>query len=231
MMKKFQINLFDFSHFRCELMGVATLFIVLCHTTKYNLPMPNWLYTLFGNGGAGVDMFLFLSGMGIFNSYGKRKTNLVPLYKWFWRRYLRIIVPCAFYIVSIVLYQYLQSYFDYLNVSDVLLNLSGCGFLFGKGSLWFVTCILILYVLTPLFHNLLDGKNRYMYALLLSLMSLMFGYIHFTDAELICKLQFMLCRFPCYFIGYVMGSEINAKKSISIGYLVSKYSVNSVLCA
>lgn len=72
-MRQMQFNLFDFSRFRSELMGVATILIILCHTTKYNMVMPSWLYTIFGNCGAGVDIFLFLSGMGIFNSYANRE--------------------------------------------------------------------------------------------------------------------------------------------------------------
>lgn len=54
-------------------MGVATILVILCHATKFNLVMPSWLYTILGNGGAGVDIFLFLSGMGIFNSYTNRE--------------------------------------------------------------------------------------------------------------------------------------------------------------
>lgn len=207
------MNLFIFSRLRNELMGVATLLIVICHTTKFNLVMPSWLFTLLGNCGVGVDIFLFLSGLGIFYSYLKRKESSVPLYKWLIRRYLRIVIPCAFFIIPITLYEY--SYSTTLDLNGILLNLSGYGFLVGKGSLWFVACILLLYVITPLIHSLLYNDNRYLYAFVLSVLSLLFGYIRFSDNEIVHKLQFMACRFPCYFIGYAMAKDIISKKCVA----------------
>ncbi len=105
--------------------------------------MPPWLYTILGNGGAGVDVFLFLSGMGIFNSYANRKKNKISVYKWFWKRYIRIIIPCAFFIVPLSIIEYNQLSSEEIDINGILFNLSGFGFLFEKGALWFVTCILL----------------------------------------------------------------------------------------
>lgn len=219
-MRQLQFNLFYFSRFRSELMGVATILIILCHTTKYNLVMPSWLYTILGNCGAGVDIFLFLSGMGIFNSYANREKNKTSVYKWFWRRYIRIIIPCAFFIVPLSIIEYNLSSSENIDINGILLNLSGFGFLFEKGALWFVTCILFLYMITPLIHILLTSKYKYLYASFLCIVALFCGYVHLTDSSILYKLQFMLCRFPSYFIGYVLAKDINNKHKVSIWKLI-----------
>lgn len=218
-MRQFQFNLFDFSRFRSELMGVATLLIILCHATKFNLVMPSWLFSLLGNGGAGVDIFLFLSGMGIFNSYANREINRIPIYEWFWKRYVRIIIPCAFFIVPLTILEYTQSSLKEIDINGILLNLSGFGFLFGKGALWFVTCILLLYLITPIINKLLKRK-KYLYASFLCVISLILGYVHFSESGIISKLQFMLCRFPSYFIGYAMAKEIKDQHNVAVWKLV-----------
>lgn len=219
-MREFQFNLFDFSRFRSELMGSATLLIILCHATKYDLGMPSWLFTILGNGGAGVDIFLFLSGLGIFNSYTNSENNGIPVYKWFWRRYVRIIIPCAFFIIPLTVLEYTQSSLGEIDFCGILLNLSGFGFLFGKGALWFVTCILFLYFITPMINKLLKGKNKYLYASILSFISLLLGYVYFSDNIMAYKLQFMLCRFPSYFIGYAIAKEIRDQHHVAIWKLV-----------
>lgn len=115
-----QFNLFDFSRFRSELMGVATILVILCHATKFNLVMPSWLYTILGNGGAGVDIFLFLSGMGIFNSYTNREKNKTSIHKWFWKRYIRIIIPCALFIVPLTILEYFKSSSSAIGIGGIL---------------------------------------------------------------------------------------------------------------
>ena len=57
----------DFSVYRTELMGVATLMILVCHIVAY-VPMPMSLYYILAFCDIGVDIFLFLSGMGIWYS-------------------------------------------------------------------------------------------------------------------------------------------------------------------
>ena len=54
-------------------MGIATLLIIACHAPVYGVAMPQWMNVILGSGGFGVDIFLFLSGMGIYNSYMKNK--------------------------------------------------------------------------------------------------------------------------------------------------------------
>ena len=55
------IELANISRYRGELMGMAMVFIILFHA---DLPRNDMFYGLRRMGNVGVDMFLFLSGVG-----------------------------------------------------------------------------------------------------------------------------------------------------------------------
>lgn len=61
-MKIKDINLTDISRFRAEQMGVAMVIVVLFHVA---LPRSDAFFGLRRMGNLGVDIFLFLSGMGL----------------------------------------------------------------------------------------------------------------------------------------------------------------------
>ena len=44
-------NLGLFSQYRSELMGIATLLIIICHAPIYGVQMPQWLSIFLSNGG------------------------------------------------------------------------------------------------------------------------------------------------------------------------------------
>src|SRR5574344_1126242 len=90
------IELGNISKYRAEQMGIAMLFIILFHVS---LPRSDMFFGLRRIGNIGVDMFLFLSGIGLWFSWMKN-----PSAKHFFiRRYLRIypawlIIACLYYI-------------------------------------------------------------------------------------------------------------------------------------
>lgn len=64
----YQLNLGNLSLYRSELMGIATMLIIVCHAPAYGVEIPAWLSRVLSSGGFGVDIFLFLSGMGMYHS-------------------------------------------------------------------------------------------------------------------------------------------------------------------
>ena len=63
-MKSFPLN--DISRYRGELMGLAMVLIILFHVS---LPRHDSFYGLVRMGNIGVDIFLFLSGIGLWFSW------------------------------------------------------------------------------------------------------------------------------------------------------------------
>lgn len=65
------INLNVFSQYRSALMGFSTILILICHSIEYVGVDKGIMYHLLVQGNRGVDIFLFLSGIGIFYSLSK----------------------------------------------------------------------------------------------------------------------------------------------------------------
>lgn len=220
-------NLGLFSKYRMELMGVATLLIIICHMYPNGVVMPTFVSYILANGGAGCDVFLFLSGFGICHSFALNRAKGKNVWHWYLKRYMRLFIPCALIIIPFNIY---LAYPNACNWVGSLINASGLGFLFRAGSLWYVSCTLLLYLLTPVLDKLLHGKRKWKYVFILSVFSLIFGYFNFNEAALE-PWQFCVQRFPNFFIGYALTEEImQAKHNGNIWLLVVIPSVIAISC-
>lgn len=65
-MKGFSVS--DISQYRTELMGVATLLVVFGHSAGNGVFMPGWMKSLCGLASVSVDIFLLVSGLGLWYS-------------------------------------------------------------------------------------------------------------------------------------------------------------------
>ena len=77
--------------YRNQLMGIAAIGVVCVHSNSI-VNWPDFLGTLFGYGGIGVYIFVFLSSIGLYNSLKSRGGGYkkAEFYK---RRFQRVIVP------------------------------------------------------------------------------------------------------------------------------------------
>ena len=84
------------SQYRSQLFGFAILWIMCMHSREFT-PIPDnpllsqsLLYDgIILVGGVGVDMFLFLSGIGLYYALEKRPT----LKQFYFRRFKRLLIP------------------------------------------------------------------------------------------------------------------------------------------
>lgn len=202
------INLGLLSSYRTELMGIAALLIIICHAPVYEVSMPGSLAKILGTLGCGVDIFLFLSGMGMYNSYSNHLKKGSSLLQWWSKRYLRIIVPCLLIIIPIKCWNPSHTPVDWGNL---LLEFSGFGL--GISPLWFVTSILFLYLITPIISFVLRGKHRTWLCVGLSLFCFVIAYPPHSLNE---SLAFMVQRWPSYLLGWALANAIKESKDVSI---------------
>lgn len=100
------------SDYRQELMGISAIGIILCHMPFYCTELPGIVKSLFLLGDYGVDMFLLLSGLGIWTSLAssKIKRNVLcykwgGLFKWYKKRYIRLLVPYCIIMIPFYAWQ------------------------------------------------------------------------------------------------------------------------------
>lgn len=135
------------SRYRSELMGISILWIVLFHTVawKHNqLPgVMSDLYGLLFHGYLGVEIFLLLSGIGLYYSLQKNG-SLSHFYR---KRLQRLLLP--YLTVGLCFF----GYYDLLisgHVGQFIKDISLYSFWAeGNRILWFIALIIPLYIVYP----------------------------------------------------------------------------------
>ena len=151
-------NLFTISEARNVIFGLATLWIGLFHSNYLSLERytgNHFLIDVFknfrGSGNIGVDMFLFLSGEGLFFSFSK--DSRVGS---FWKKRLMRVLPSAFLIAVV----YFSLRYVHGRESGLLAYVSRVTFTYffvtGERVFWFISLILALYIVFPIFYKIID---------------------------------------------------------------------------
>lgn len=198
------------SRYKGVMMGIAILIVVYGHLFYYHsglmayqyLNVTQW-YTV-----GSVDIFLFLSGFGIYHSL---KKNPEPLP--FIERRMGRLLPS--YLPFIVVYCAFMLWAGQMNKWQALGNLTTFGWWTRMGAQfnWYIPTLIVLYLLSPLLFGIIEKYRRK--ALLL------FPLLFLLDAACVdTSLMMGVSRFPVYFLGMYLGAEAAEGKSPSRWHLV-----------
>lgn len=201
------IELQNISRYRGELMGAAMLFVILFHV---GLPREDAFYGLRRIGNIGVDMFLFLSGVGLWFSWTKHPS----LKHFFTRRYLRIypawlIIACLFYIPDFLgPRQFSTNIIDLLG--DVLINWDF--WLHDELSFWYIPATMMLYLFAPAYMQLIIKHPVYRWLPVVMIMwCILVQYVTPIHAA-VGHLEIFWSRVPIFFIGINFGQAVKEKR-------------------
>ena len=238
-------NLFAISEARNVIFGIATLWIGLFHSDNLTMAQYNdnqFLIDAFrffrGSGNAGVDMFLFLSGIGLFFSFSKDSRVLS-----FWKKRLMRVLPTAFLIATFyVSFRYVNGRFT----SGLTFYLSRLTFTYffwrGERVFWFISLILALYLVFPVMYKIIE-RFRLWGALGMIALVLAFNFLLRAFAPgIYSNVEIAFCRIPVFIIGIWAGKFVMEKKEISrkwlwaflgmaVGALVLMYFYNDIVKA
>lgn len=164
------LELNDISRYRAELMGVATIMVIICHSL-----MPpsiyvanNYVRWLLVQGNRGVDIFLFLSGYGISFSlnmiYQKDSDSLWHkqqqrggVIHWYIARYSKVLPT---YIVLSAIYFILDAYSNNQNLMEnVVKGISTIGYFTSHNGFWFFALLFPLYLISPVLFKMLNNSR------------------------------------------------------------------------
>lgn len=102
-----QFNVQNISKYRGQLMGIATLLVIFGHSVGNGVAMPRWMESLCGLSSVGVDIFLLVSGLGLWYSLTSLNgNNFERVNIWYLRRYKRILIPYLIILASRRYYLY-----------------------------------------------------------------------------------------------------------------------------
>lgn len=154
-MRNISFDLQLLSKYRAELMGFATILIILCHAIPNGVHLPHVIEKVMEFGQTGVELFLFLSGIGMYYSLAlpKKKVNLGT---WCYKRVSRLMLPYwIIYAPYFCVYSYLIGKISLLSCVDKFTTI---GFWFGDSCVWFIAAIIPMYLLSPLMLCIMNQK-------------------------------------------------------------------------
>ena len=215
---KMQIDLNQLSKYRTPLMGLAALMIIICHAPQYGVTMPITISSLLQRGGLGVDIFLFLSGLGCYYSLSKG----VALRQWYYKRFIRIFVPYLFIQIPFWIWKLCNGVFSF---SKELMVFSTIDFWLNHTGAWYIALLIPLYSLTPLIYMCLQLGNRIFLAGLMVVVLIIVCMLNidtFNGAPYaICNnLQWAFGRVPSFIIGMAAAPLIKRGMKIHVGVLI-----------
>ena len=156
------------SKYRSVLMGIAILMIMFCHfdvaLSHHDMPV-NSFARICHTFTVGVDIFLFLSGVGLYYSYTKKRITYMTFQK---KRILRLF-PLYFLIAGItyIIYDVIISHFGFGKVFRDIFFISW--FTEASTKYWYILAIAVFYLLFPFLYNFIhSGSNGLFKTVLIS---------------------------------------------------------------
>lgn len=190
-----------FSKYRKELMGIATIMILIIHSYECRVSYPNLLDMIFSKSYIGVDIFLFASGLGCW--YSLNKNN--KIIKFYVHRIQRILPYYLPIVMAFAIWKFTTQgggIIDWtLYVTTISFWQKGIGF-------WYIALLLPLYLITPYIERLYKKFNYpYIITVILIIAIYAIGRIVTLDNsfEIGKHIDFALKRVPSFFIGILIG--------------------------
>ncbi len=221
-MKIKDIELANISRFRGELMGIAMIFIILFHV---GLPRSDWFFGLRRLGNIGVDMFLFLSGVGLWFSWVKRSQtgqSLGRRYRGFmrkrmWRIYPAWIIMASLYYIPDYLCPQLVGHGGHSTslidlIGDITINWDF--WLHDELTFWYIPATMMLYIFAPLYMELIHRHPIYRW-LPVAMITWCILVAYVTPIHhAVGHLEIFWSRVPIFFIGINMGEMVRKKQTV-----------------
>lgn len=178
---------------KLQLSGIAILMVILTHTG----------ISVFYPGFMGVDIFFFLSGYYLCNSY--KSHSIIEFYK---RRYKRII-PMFLFLALVMSF---INYHNYGGITtlEIIGNLTTISYYIPSSNFvdWYLSSLFVFYLLFPLLYRLMSNRWNLLF-LCIILISIFFVVAIF---DLHWRYECALGRIPVFCMGIMTYHELVTEK-------------------
>lgn len=220
MQLKKQLTYESLSKYRSVLMGLQILFIIFFHFTDdcriYDVHYSGIIY-LFNKyiHSSGVDIFLLLSGIGLYFSW-KKKPEPNSFYR---KRYIRILIP--YLIVAIPAWLWRDVFFLGQGWNKFIMDVSFISFFRGQAKwFWYILMIGICYWVFPYIFRIAESASdrvtEKFRVLALCLTSTVFLImLQSYHGELYMSIGIAVARIPAFVIGVFIGKAVYEKRELT----------------
>ncbi len=208
-MKIPNIEIGNISRYRAEQMGAAMLFVILFHVA---LDRGDPFYGLRRCGNVGVDIFLFLSGVGLWFAW----TKTPDVRRFYNRRLLRILPTWLFVATAFYLPDFLGSRRFSTSITDLIgdITLNWDFWLHDELTFWYVPAIMALYVAAPWYMRLIERHAVYRWLPLLMVVWCVMVEWVLPIHRAVGHLEIFWSRVPIFFIGINCGRYVKENRTV-----------------
>ena len=231
-MRKNTFRLSDIFNYRVEIFGFSALMIVYHHLGNRGIPgstvMPSIirdvLSFVLSKANIGVDIFVFLSAIGLY--YSMSKNSIKDFYL---HRFSRVFITWLVIMVPVFIYE------DFIlfrgGIIRFLLDVSTLSYWVDHANTntpWFVPFIIVLYLIYPLLFKL-DKQTKHISTIALLLADMVFVIVSsYYSNSFYNDFSFCFARLPIFLFGIIIANHI--KKGLSLKkYVVIIYIICTVL--
>lgn len=194
------------SKYRTEIMGVAILWVMFFHSS---INIDNFILKILKTiGYGGVDIFLMLSGFGLYYAY-KKNNDMRMFYK---RRFLRLLPT---YLPVVIVYCGLYYITGRIGLKTLIMNITTLSFYFNTDFRfdWYIPATIILYLISPIILKMFfkSEKINQKYSIIgLCIFIGIFLSMLIINSQ-VSYLLIFTSRIPIFFIGRIIAywSDIN----------------------
>ena len=209
------LPLSNISRYRGELMGIAMILIILFHIP---LARADAFFGLHRLGNVGVDMFFFLSGMGLWFAWTKREsTPGVSTFANFYRRRFARIMPAWLIMASLF---YVPDFLGPRKYSPSLINLIGDITInldfwrYDELTFWYIPALMAMYVVAPFYMELIRRHPIYRWLPVLAIMWCVIVQWVLPIHQAVGHLEIFWSRVPIFLIGINVGEQVRSKQTL-----------------
>lgn len=212
---------------RTNIYALATIWIIFFHIYQVL-----WTPECFGvshilnSGSSAVDVFLFLSAIGL--SRSMEKNNVKDFYK---NRLRRILIP--WFLVAVP-YFILFEIIDGWKLSDFfncIFDVSTLSFWFAKDfaniATWYVSFLVVMYIMYPLLFKLYK-RNKFYIVGLMSLFIIFQIIFMRTGVDFFVNYEISFSRIPIFLLGILFSDYIKTAPSIKKWQLLASVGIYAV---
>lgn len=215
------------SKYRTHIMGLAMLWVMYFHSIYSG--QDAFVAFIHRIGYYGVDIFLLVSGLGLYYSMRKCEKSAAEKTDTVMGRFLRTtgsfylkravrILP-AYLVITICWYSF---YKTDVGTGDTILSILGINYF--RGSIygrppyfdWFIPTLIVFYLITPLYDRLFQRvESKWKLTLLASCISPLLCIVSYNNGTQVLWGTFV--RIPVFLVGYCIGHFLYEKKEETKG--------------
>ena len=212
-------------NYRNAIFGFSAIWIVFYHIySVYRLPNIPIVSQIINMGNMGVDIFVFLSAVGL--SFSIEKNSLKEFY---YNRVKRVLLPFLLISVPFYVWDALAVYgVNIKALSEFLLNITTLSFWCRKGApAWYMSFVLVTYAIFPLLYKL-KKKHKWTLVLLIALSIITEIFLKFIESPIYTFGERVLSRIPIFLIGMIVADFVKENRKIN---KLFSFSTISIACA